>query len=128
MRVLLDTHALIWLVSGDERLPMRARRLIETEADATFASAASAWEIATKFRLGKLPSASGLARNFAGLMRAADLKPLAITVEHGEMAGRFDDPHKDPFGRMLIAQALADDLVLVSNETVFDRFGVNRLW
>lgn len=128
MRLLLDTHALLWLMTGDDRLTMRVRRLIESEADISYVSAVSAWEIATKFRLGKLPGAEELARDFGGLTREADLEPLAIGVRHSEVAGRFDDPHKDPFDRMLIAQALIEGLTLISNERIFDRFGVTRIW
>lgn len=128
MRLLLDTHALLWLMTGDDRLPARARHLIEREAEVSYVSAASAWEITTKFRLGKLPGAEELAQDFSALTREVALKPLAISVQHGEAAGRFDDPHKDPFDRILIAQAMIEDLILVSNETIFDRFGATRIW
>ena len=94
----------------------------------SFASAASAWKIATKYRLGKLPSARLLALDFGGAILASGLEPLAISVRHGQVAGAFEDPHRDPFDRMLVAQAQEDDLVLISNETIFDRFGIRRAW
>lgn len=128
MRLLLDSHALIWMVAGDRRLTQRARIAITEGAQATYVSAANAWEISTKHRLGKLPRAAELARNFEAEIRAASLVPLPVTIRHAQLAGNLDDPHKDPFDRMLIAQALLEGLTLVSNEAVFDRFGVSRLW
>ena len=85
-------------------------------------------EIATKFRLGKLPEAFALARAFADETRAAGFRHLPITVEHAQFAGNLEIAHKDPFDRLLIAQAILEGMVLVSNEAVFDAFGVQRLW
>jgi PIN domain nuclease of toxin-antitoxin system len=115
-------------MTGDERLGHVARDAITREADITFVSAASAWEITIKHRLGKLPSASLLAADFARVTERAGFAPLSVTLRHAQLAGSMEGSHKDPFDRMLIAQALLDDLTLVSNEAVFDRFGVTRLW
>ena len=93
-----------------------------------FFSAASAWEIATKHRLGKLPSVAALALDIAGAVDAQGFAELPIAVAHGARAGALPGPHGDSFDRMLIAQAIADDLVLVSNDTAFDAYGVRRLW
>jgi PIN domain nuclease of toxin-antitoxin system len=93
-----------------------------------FLSAASAWEIATKHRLGKLPSAAALALDIAGAVDAQGFTALPIAISHGARAGALPGPHRDPVERMLIAQAIADDLVLVSNDTAFDAYGVRRLW
>lgn len=128
MRLLLDTHALLWWLSGDPHLASPARKAIQDEASAVYVSAASAWEIATKARIGKLPGAESLAQDFAVEIKEHGFLPLAISVEHGQRAGNLPGPHKDPFDRMLIAQAQADNLVLVSNELVFDHYGVQRLW
>lgn len=128
MRLLLDTHALLWWLSGDAHLAPPAREAIQNEASAVYVSAASAWEIATRVRMGKLPGAESLAQDFAEEIREHGFLPLAISVEHGQRAGNLPGPHKDPFDRMLIAQAQADNLVLVSNESVFDHYGVQRLW
>ena len=93
-----------------------------------FVSAASAWEIATKYRLGKLPGGEALAVDVAGTIRRQGFEELAISVADAERAGRLPGPHRDPFDRMLIAQALARDLPVVSTDAVFDGYGVNRLW
>ena len=98
------------------------------EANDVLVSAASAWEIATKYRLGKLPDAEVVALDIAGSIASQGFQELGITVDDGDRAGRLVGPHRDPFDRMLIVQALARDLVLVSNETLFDRYGVQRLW
>ncbi len=91
-------------------------------------SAASAWEIAVKHRLGKLPGAEDVALDVAGCIAGQGFLELPITVRNGGRAGRLPGPHRDPFDRMLIAQALALDLPLVSLETLFDRYGVTRIW
>ncbi len=128
MRLLLDTHAVIWWLAGDMRLPEAVRAAIVAEPNEVFVSAASAWEITTKFRLGKLPSVAAIAADLAGAISGQGFSALAVTVRHGQAAGSLPGPHQDPFDRMLIAQAMLDDLVLVSNETMFDRYGVARLW
>jgi PIN domain nuclease of toxin-antitoxin system len=91
-------------------------------------SAASAWEITTKHRSGKLPGAADVAADVRGSIAGQGFEELAITLADAERAGRLPGPHRDPFDRMLIAQALARDLPLVSNETLFDGYGVTRLW
>jgi PIN domain nuclease of toxin-antitoxin system len=128
MRLLLDTHALLWWLAGDERLSEAAHALIGDEDNAIHVSAASAWEVATKVRIGKLPGAEGVAQRFGDHLARQGFIGIDITVEHGQRAGRLPGPHRDPFDRMLIAQAHAENLVLVSNEAVFDRYGVVRLW
>ena len=128
MRLLLDTHAFIWWIAGDERMSLAARAAVDSASEGVLVSAASAWEIATKHRLGKLPSADSIADDIAGAIWRHGFEELAVTVAHGERAGRLPGPHRDPFDRMLIAQAQAEDLAIVSNEALFDRFGVRRVW
>lgn len=128
MRLLLDTHALIWWLAGDEALSFAAREAISDESNPVAVSAASAMEIATKFRIGKLPGAAILARDFEGVVAEQGFDELAISVHHARLAGEMNIAHKDPFDRLLIAQAQAEDLVLVSNEALFDGFAVKRLW
>ena len=128
MRVLLDTHAFVWWVADSRRLSELARNAIRNEANAIVVSAVSAWEIATKHRLGRLPEADGLAGDIRGAIVRQGFAELPISVATAERAGRLPGPHRDPFDRMLIAQALAHELALVSNEEAFDRYGVNRLW
>jgi PIN domain nuclease of toxin-antitoxin system len=126
--VLLDTHALIWWLAGDARLARRARDAIDRNRAQVFVSAASAWEIATKVRLGKLPGAAYIAGDIGSFISKEGFQSLAVTVEHGQRAGALPGPIKDPFDRMLIAQAMLDGLHLVSIEQTFDAYGVLRLW
>ncbi|MCF8505061.1 MAG: type II toxin-antitoxin system VapC family toxin [Caulobacter sp.] len=128
MSLLLDTHALIWWFLDSPRLSDRARSAIVDYSDPVYVSAVSAFEIATKVRLGKLPDAARLDRSFDAFVEAQHFKPLPLTLEHALVAGGLSDGHKDPFDRLLIAQALTENLTLVSNERLFDGFGVRRLW
>ena len=128
VRLLLDTHALLWWLAGDKQLSATARWALEDESNPVFVSAASAGEVATKHRLGKLPRIGPLAKDFAGEIARQGFLELAITLEDGQRAGALSGEHSDPFDRMLMAQAQTNDLALVSNEEVFDRYGVIRLW
>ncbi|WNJ88530.1 type II toxin-antitoxin system VapC family toxin [Bosea sp. 685] len=128
MRLLLDTHALIWWLAGDEALSRPAREAIADEANSIAVSAASAMEIATKFRIGKLPDAALLAQDFEAIIADQGFAELAITVRHARLAGEMNIAHKDPFDRLLIAQTQSEDMVLISNEALFDGFAVKRLW
>jgi PIN domain nuclease of toxin-antitoxin system len=128
MRLLLDTHTLLWWLSEDSSLPQSARKLIANKNHDVLVSAASAWEIATKVRLGKLPVAVDLAHEFSAYLERERFETLAVSAEHGIRAGLLPGPHKDPFDRMLIAQALAENLAIVSNDVVFDGYGVKRVW
>ncbi|MGZ8369588.1 MAG: type II toxin-antitoxin system VapC family toxin [Caulobacteraceae bacterium] len=128
MRLLLDTHALLWFLAGDESLSVAARQAIETAENEVLVSAASAFEVTTKHRLGKLPGAAVLALNFPATIQARGFLQLPISLSHAEAAGNLQISHKDPFDRLLIAQSLLEAIPLVSNEALFDGFGVNRLW
>jgi PIN domain nuclease of toxin-antitoxin system len=128
MRVLLDTHALLWWLSDDMALTRYARKIIADTKNTLVVSAASAWEIGTKVRLGKLPTANDLAADFSGQLDRDGFQLLAISAEHGVRAGLLPGPHKDPFDRMLIAQAQAENMPIISNETLFEGYGVRRFW
>lgn len=128
MDLLLDTHAFLWWIAGDPALSRPARAAIDDANNTVFVSAASAWEIATKFRIGKLPGVAAVADNLAAVLDAQGFVPLPITFVHGQAAGALPGPLQDPFDRMLIAQAMLDRMVLVSNEHGFDAYGVRRLW
>jgi PIN domain nuclease of toxin-antitoxin system len=128
MRLLLDTHTFLWWLDGDRRLPATARRQIADERNVILISAASAWEITTKARLGKLPGALDVAADVAAAAASQGFTALDITILHAQRAGRLPGDHRDPFDRMLVAQAQLEDLPIVSNETVFDGYGVNRIW
>ena len=126
--MLLDTHAFIWWVNGSERLPRRARRGIDDDANVVFVSAASAWEITTKYHRGRLDEAVAMAPDIPGAIADQGFEELPVTVDDGARAGALPGPLNDPFDRMLIAQALSRNLVLISNESTFDRYGIRRLW
>ena len=128
MRLLLDTHALIWWVLENPLLSPKATAAIADTANDVLVSAASAWEISIKHKIGKLPVVAGFIADVPGAMEAEGFVELPVSVVHGQMAGALDGHHKDPFDRILIAQALCEDLTLVSNETRFDAYGITRLW
>ena len=127
MRLLLDTHALLWWLVDDPKLSPAAREAIADAANEVLVSAASAWEIATKVRIGKLPGAEELAADVSGHLGAEGFIELAVTVAHAQRAGALPIAHRDPFDRMLIAQAQAEDVALVTIEP-FASFGVRTLW
>ncbi len=128
MKILLDTHALLWAAFRKDLLSPRARKLIQSSTNEILVSAASAWEIATKYRLGKLPHAQVLVEDFIAKVTSAGYILLSISAEHALRAGRLPADHKDPFDRMLAAQAIHEDLPLVSNDQQLDVFGVRREW
>ena len=129
MRVLLDTHTFLWWLDADPALPGRAHAVIsDGRTNQVFVSAASAWEITTKHRIGKLPGAAAVAADVSGAIRRQGFLPLSVSVHHAQRAGCLPGWHRDPFDRMLIAQTLDEGLVLISNEILFDRYGVPRLW
>ncbi len=128
MRVLLDTHALLWWRAGDKRLSKRARAIVADEENEIFVSAASAWEVATKHRIGKLVQAGPLVVHFARETRQQGFSELPISLDHAQVAGSLPGEHRDPFDRMLVAQAREEKMALVSSDEVFDGFGVERVW
>lgn len=128
MRLLLDTHALIWASQEPELLPEIARSAIEDARNDIFVSAASAMEIATKYRLGKLRVSPSLAEHFVEEVSSQGFQILPIGADHAQRAGLMGIPHRDPFDRLLIAQSYVEGMLLVSNEELFDTWHVPRLW
>ena len=128
MRALLDTHALLWWDTDDEQLSPRAREVIADESNDVFVSAASAWEIATKQRIGKLDSVPQAAERFAELAAENGFTHLPVTYLHSLRAGGYPADHRDPFDRMLAAQAELEDLVLVTRDPAFKQFAAQVLW
>ena len=128
MQVLLDTHAFLWWIADSGRLSAAARHVIADETNDIVVSAASAWEISTKHRIGKLPGAEPVALDVAGAISAQGFGHLPISVVDAERAGRLPGPHRDPFDRMLVAQAQARDLAVVSADTALDAYGIRRIW
>lgn len=128
MRLLLDTHAMLWALADSPRLSAQAKAVIGQAGNRLLVSAVSAYEICAKHTLGKLPEAAALAADFEGELALLDADWLPISPAHAIAAGKLDPSHRDPFDRLLIAQAMIERVPLVSNEAVFDGFGVERIW
>jgi PIN domain nuclease of toxin-antitoxin system len=128
VKVLLDSCAVIWATMSPAALGHQARETLADESNVILVSAASAWEIATKVRLGKLPGAEKLERDYLAVMKEAGYTLLAIDTESALRAGRLTAEHKDPFDRMIAAQALAMDVPVLSPDPQLDQFGVRRIW
>jgi PIN domain nuclease of toxin-antitoxin system len=128
MASLLDTHALIWWLEGDARFSQKLRERLSSAEEDVFVSAASAWEIATKARLGKLAPPRALLADFAEAIETLGFLPLPIELRHGQEAGQLPGAHRDPFDRMLAAQARTEGLTLVSADPAFRVLGVAALW
>lgn len=130
MRYLLDTHAIIWIARKEEHwiTPRAAAIINDIQGSQVFLSAASAWEMATKNRIGKLPGVELFLEKFEERAEMSDYKLLPISIRHSLLAGKLEGAHKDPFDRILVAQALHENMILLSNDIKLDAFGVNRLW
>jgi PIN domain nuclease of toxin-antitoxin system len=128
VKVLLDTCTVIWATLSPSSLSQQAREAIADQGNVILVSAASAWEIATKVRAGKLPGAEKLERDYLDVMEDAGYTQLAIDTESALRAGRLVAEHRDPFDRMIAAQALALDIPVLSPDPQLDPFGVRRMW
>jgi PIN domain nuclease of toxin-antitoxin system len=128
LRILLDTHALLWALEHNPKLSPRAAAAIVDPTNETLVSAGSIMEIALKHRLGKLPEAARHVADWDAVFAGLAAVPLPVSIDHAALAGGLDIPHKDPFDRLLIAQARVERVPIVSNERAFDAFGVERLW
>lgn len=126
-QVLLDTHALVWWLEARENLSHKAKKIIEDSKTVVFVSAVTGWELAIKTQIGKFKSA-GLVHALEREIEKEGFVELPISMEHALLAGSLGSPHKDPFDRLLIAQAQVEEVPIVSNDKVFDRFPVRRLW
>jgi len=128
MKVLLDTHALIWFAQDDPALSPPAKRAIENPHNQTFYSIASIWELAIKLQLGKLQMRKPLSPDFRADLEQSSLEPLAIEYDHVVEAGGLPMHHRDPFDRLLVAQAKCEKMHLASHDSVLDAYGIERLW
>ena len=127
-RYLLDTHALLWWLAGSDRLSATAMEAIADPRSEILVSAASAWEVATKYRIGRLPGGAALATDFVSRVVAQGFVLVDITAADGQRAGLLPGAHRDPFDRMLAAQALRLGVALVSADPALDGFGARRIW
>jgi len=128
LRLLLDTHALLWWFTDDPKLSEVARESIANEANLILVSAASAWEIATQYRLGKLPIGGEVLMRFQELVAADDFIHLPMNHLQSIRAGGYSMDHRDPFDRMLAAQAELEGVPLVTIDPAFEAFPVIVLW
>ena len=128
MKLLLDTHALLWWWKDDPRLSKRAATAIADDANTVLVSAASAWEIAIKHRIGKLPGAESAVREFNELIVADGFSHLAVSYQHALKAGGFHIEHRDPFDRMLAAQSIIEGATLVTDDATMKLFRVKCFW
>ena len=127
MRLLLDTHVLFWWLTNEPRLSPACMAAITEMSNEVFVSAASAWEIAVKVRIGKWPEAAHLVPGLEMRLRTESFSALSISVAEAERAGGLDLFHRDPFDRLIAAQALAQGLTVASVDPVFARFGCSVL-
>ena len=128
MKLLLDTHAFLWFISGDAALSGQARALIEDETNDKLVSIGSLWEIAIKNNIGKLPLAKPFGQLIPEQLQRGGFEVLGLTVEHTAKLAQLPLHHRDPFDRMLVAQCLAENLPLVSSDDALDAYGIKRLW
>jgi PIN domain nuclease of toxin-antitoxin system len=128
VRILLDSHVLVWYLTGDAHCSAGAREAIEAVGSKVIVSPVSAWEIANKVRIGKWPEATAIAMNFESVLSANRFSPLPISMEHARVAGFLPGLHRDPFDRMLAAQAIVEDIPLITIDPAFRSFDVNVIW
>jgi PIN domain nuclease of toxin-antitoxin system len=128
MKLLLDTHTLLWYLLGDSHLSPYAKSLIDDIDNEIYVSVVSIWEIATKVRIGKMMKPGHLLDDPFRTLQGMGFLDLQLTLKHARLGGSFVHPHKDPFDRMLAAQAMVENLPLVSADSVFDAMPVQRLW
>ncbi|MGA7731655.1 MAG: type II toxin-antitoxin system VapC family toxin [Chloroflexia bacterium] len=128
MRVLLDTQAFLWFVSGDARLSADARQLIEDTSNERIISVVSLWEIAIKFSIGKLNLALPFAIFIPQQLHKNLIDQLDITFDHLATVTILPFHHKDPFDRLMIAQAIVEQVPVISIDSTFDLYGITRLW
>jgi PIN domain nuclease of toxin-antitoxin system len=129
VKILLDTHVLLWALLEPNKLSVRAHELLVDPTNPILVSAASAWEISTKYRLGRLPHAAAAVRGYTTHLRTLRAEELTINSEHALKAGSFEVSHRDPFDRLLAAQSTLEKVPLVTADPVFGLFdGVEKIW
>ncbi|CAN5546438.1 type II toxin-antitoxin system VapC family toxin [soil metagenome] len=127
MKILLDTHVLLWLLLEDGRLGTRQFGILEEARNEIFLSAVSGFEISTKVRIGKLPQKLREI-NLAELCKEFDYNELPISLRHGVRGGQLHGEHRDPFDRLLAAQSLIENMPLMTNDSALSKLGVEVIW
>ena len=128
MKYLLDTHTLIWFLMGDKKLSDKARGLIDNPDNRKFLSIASLWEIAIKVSLGKLALNKPFEKLFPEQLHFNRIEILDITVDNLIKLTTLPFHHRDPFDRLIIAQALVEELPIIGTDAAFDAYGISREW
>jgi len=128
MKLLLDTNALLWTLNGSKQLSRKADAALRKLDNEVFVSVGSVWEAAIKYRSGRLPQAATLLQDPGLVLSSFRFTPLALTLQHAKLAGLLTSAHKDPFDRIIAAQAILEDLTLVSSDAVFASMPVTLLW
>lgn len=130
MRLLLDTHVLAWAIGAPERLSDSVRELLETQESVLMVSPVSVWEMSIKHRAGKWPEVAPFLDEqlYTKLLSQLGARECLITSQHTRLAGQFEQDHRDPFDRLLVAQAVNEGMLLVSIDAVLDSFPVTRIW
>ena len=128
MKLLLDTHTLVWWLNDDGRLSNMVRQVVGSPDSDCLVSAASAWEVATKVRRKRWPQAEVLSSDFKAIVTRFGFQLIGITADHALAAGKFDADHQDPFDRMLAAQTLIEDATLVTFDPAFVQFDIRTVW
>jgi PIN domain nuclease of toxin-antitoxin system len=129
MRLLLDTHVLLWVVSDPARLAAAAAKQIRNPVNELFVSAITPFEITTKHRIGRLPDAGPIIAAYSDVLRTLGAKELAIASRHGLIAGQLSWDHRDPFDRILAAQSIIENIPLVTSDSIFGTLGgVRTVW
>ena len=126
--VLLDTHIVLWWLEGGSAISRKALRVLQDPATRVLVSAASAWEVAIKYKAGKLEAARTLVSRFEAAIEEEDFVELPVSIRHAVQAGMLSGSHKDPFDRMLIAQAKIEDVPVISTDKCFDQYAIQRIW
>jgi len=125
---LADTHALLFFWGEPKRLSKRARGVLRDPENRIFVSPATAWELATKVRIGKLPLGQPILDTFGHRLLEDGFVELAITTAHALRAGSLPGPHRDPFDRMLAAQSILEGIPILSADSEIEGFGAERIW
>lgn len=128
MKILFDSHALVWFVLGDTRLPVRLRKTLDAPETEFIISAVCIWEMVTKVRRGRWPEAEPFVAELDATLQERSYIPLPITLEHARVAGFFAWPHRDPFDRLLAAQSQIEGVPLVTADPAFRAFGTSVIW
>jgi PIN domain nuclease of toxin-antitoxin system len=128
MRVVLDTHAYLWQVDASPSLSQVARNVIADDTNTVYLGIASLWEIAIKMSIDKLQPAYTMLELAITIPATYAFEPLLITPQHLDTLSRLPLHHRDPFDRLIVAQSLVEDLIILSNDAALDRYEVQRLW